>query len=51
MVAPGRSGLIVFRYDAELFYANANRFVDDIESLVDKAPDPVRWVAMASADG
>ena len=23
-------GLIVFRYDAELFYANANRFVDDV---------------------
>jgi MFS superfamily sulfate permease-like transporter len=27
-------GLIVFRYDAELFYANANRFVDDVEALV-----------------
>ncbi len=26
-------GLIVFRYDAPLFYANANRFVDDIQSL------------------
>jgi MFS superfamily sulfate permease-like transporter len=49
--AQSAPGLIVFRYDAELFYANANRFVDDIESLVDKAPDPVRWVAMASADG
>ena len=43
-------GLIVFRYDAELFYANANRFVDDVEALVDNAPDPVRWlVADASA--
>jgi high affinity sulfate transporter 1 len=39
-------GLVVFRYDAELFYANANRFVDDIEAVVDAAPDPVRWLAI-----
>lgn len=44
---PGRQslpGLIVFRYDAELFYANANRFVDDVERLVDSAPTPVEWL-------
>ena len=29
--AQSEPGLIVFRYDAELFYANANRFVDDVE--------------------
>ena len=39
-------GLIVFRYDAELFYANANRFVDDVEALVEHAPDPVRWLIL-----
>jgi MFS superfamily sulfate permease-like transporter len=39
-------GLIVFRYDAELFYANANRFADDVEALVQSAPDPVRWVVL-----
>ena len=37
-------GLIIFRFDAELFYANAGRFVDDVKALVDGAPDPVRWV-------
>lgn len=41
-----RPGLIVFRYDAELFYANANRFADDVEALVSAAPDPVRWVVL-----
>jgi high affinity sulfate transporter 1 len=41
-------GLILFRYDARLFYANANRFVDDIESLIDKAPDKVRWLILDS---
>ncbi|MBI1377370.1 MAG: STAS domain-containing protein [Frankiales bacterium] len=39
-------GLIVFRYDAELFYANANRFTDDVEALVQSAPEPVRWVVL-----
>jgi high affinity sulfate transporter 1 len=47
--APGTQslpGLIVFRYDAELFYANANRFADHLESIIMAAPDPVRWVAL-----
>lgn len=50
--APGRQsepGLVVFRYDAELFYANANRFVDDVEALVEHAPDPVEWLILDAA--
>jgi len=39
-------GLIIYRYDAQLFYANANRFVDDAESIVEAAPDPVRWFVL-----
>jgi MFS superfamily sulfate permease-like transporter len=39
-------GLVVFRYDAELFYANANRFADDLEAVISAAPDPVRWVVL-----
>ena len=37
-------GLIIFRYDSELFYANANSFVDDVEKLIASAPDPVEWL-------
>ena len=47
--APGAQsepGLVVFRYDAELFYANANRFVEDVQAVVEGAPDPVRWVVL-----
>jgi MFS superfamily sulfate permease-like transporter len=44
--AQSAPGLIVFRYDAELFYANASRFVDDVEALVGGAPDPVRWLVL-----
>jgi high affinity sulfate transporter 1 len=48
-VAPGAQtlpGLIVFRYDAELFYANANQFSDHVQTLVEQAPDPVRWLVL-----
>ena len=38
--AQSEPGLIVFRYDAELFYANANRFVDDIENVIDNGTGP-----------
>ena len=47
--APGTQsepGLLVFRYDATLFYANANAFVDDIQNLVESAPDPVKWLVL-----
>ncbi len=39
-------GLIIFRYDSELFYANANRFVDDVQALVVGAPVPVEWLIL-----
>ena len=32
--AQSAPGLIVFRYDAELFYANASRFSDDVMDLI-----------------
>ncbi|MFT4202236.1 SulP family inorganic anion transporter [Gordonia sp. (in: high G+C Gram-positive bacteria)] len=47
--APGAQsmpGLIVFRYDADLFYANAGRFTDDVIGLIRAAPDPVRWLVL-----
>ena len=37
-------GLIVFRYGADLFYANADHFSDEVRELVEKAPAPVRWL-------
>ncbi|GEL94851.1 SulP family inorganic anion transporter [Cellulomonas composti] len=44
--AQSRPGLIIYRYDSELFFANASRFVDDVESVVTHAPDPVRWLVL-----
>ncbi|MBD0024334.1 STAS domain-containing protein [Gordonia pseudamarae] len=39
-------GLIIFRYDADLFYANASRFSEDVQSLLRSAPTPVRWLVL-----
>lgn len=36
-------GLIVFRHDGPVLYSNVNRFVDEVSSLVDAAPNQVRW--------
>jgi MFS superfamily sulfate permease-like transporter len=47
--AQSEAGLIVFRYDADLFYANASRFVDEVQELVDSATDPVRWIILDAA--
>jgi high affinity sulfate transporter 1 len=47
--APGSQsapGLIIYRYDAELFYANVNRFVDDVQKVVVAAPTPVEWLIL-----
>ncbi len=44
--APGEEtepGLIVYRFNSDLFYANANRFTDEVRSLIKHAPTPVRW--------
>ena len=43
-------GLIVYRFGADLFYANEGRFADEVRALVEHAPTPVRWfVVDASA--
>jgi MFS superfamily sulfate permease-like transporter len=43
---PGREtepGLIVYRFGADLFYANDDRFDDEVRKLIKQAPSPVRW--------
>ena len=37
-------GLVIYRFGAPLFYANANRFSEEIRGLVEQAPEPVRWL-------
>jgi len=39
-------GVILYRFGADLFYANATRFADEARALVDGAPHPVRWLVV-----
>src|SRR5262245_30031281 len=44
--APGAQtepGLVIYRFGADLFYANDHRFTDEVRILVEHAPVPVRW--------
>ncbi|HXX32081.1 MAG TPA: SulP family inorganic anion transporter [Myxococcaceae bacterium] len=36
-------GLIVYRFGADLFYANDSRFTGEVRRLLAHAPTPVRW--------
>jgi len=36
-------GLIVYRFGADLFYANEERFVSEVRALIACAPEKVRW--------
>jgi high affinity sulfate transporter 1 len=40
------SGLLVYRFGAPLYFANATLFIDDVERLVTEAPTPVRWFVL-----
>jgi len=41
-------GLVLFRWDAPLFFANAELFRDRVLATVAAAPAPVRWVVVAA---
>ncbi len=41
-------GLVLFRWDAPLFFANAELFKDRVLDAVAKSPTPVRWFVVAA---
>jgi len=46
-VAPGavtKPGLVMYRFGATLFYANASRFATEVNCLVGQRSSPVRWL-------
>ncbi len=44
--ASGSSCLMVYRFGAPLYFANASLFLDDVERLVTQASTPVRWFVL-----
>jgi SulP family sulfate permease len=48
-VAPGvvtEPGLVLYRFGAALFYANAGRFLEELTYVVGSMPSAVRWVVV-----
>jgi MFS superfamily sulfate permease-like transporter len=48
-VGPGvvtEPGLVLYRFGAALFYANAGRFLEEVIRVVGSMPSPVRWVVV-----
>ena len=41
-------GLLLYRFDSPLFFANADHFRDHVRRLVGDADPPVRWVAVTA---
>ena len=40
------SGLVVYRFGAPLYFANATLFLDEVEQLIDQASTPVSWFVL-----
>ena len=43
-------GLLVYRFGASLYYANASRFAAEVRDLVAKGAGPVRWFCLAAGN-
>ena len=41
-------GLVLFRWDAPLFFANADAFQDEIKRAIQQSSGPVRWVVVTA---
>jgi sulfate permease, SulP family len=39
-------GLVLYRFGAELFYANAGRFIEEVTLVVQPIPSAVKWVVV-----
>ena len=44
--APDTSGLIIYRFGAPLYFANAGLFEEEVEKMVTQAAAPVKWFVL-----
>jgi MFS superfamily sulfate permease-like transporter len=43
-------GIVVYRFEADLFYANAGRFTEEVLKLVNEASPPLGWVVIDASE-
>jgi sulfate permease, SulP family len=39
-------GIVIYRFSAPLYFANATLFVDDVENVISRAASPVQWFVL-----
>jgi len=44
--APDASGIIIYRFGAPLYFANATLFEEEVEKLVTQSATPVKWLVL-----
>ncbi len=44
--APDTSGIIIYRFGAPLYFANASLFEEEVEKLITQAATPVKWFVL-----
>jgi sulfate permease, SulP family len=42
-----RKGLLIYRFGASIYYANASRFTEEVKRVVRDAKEPIRWFCFA----
>jgi sulfate permease, SulP family len=45
-LAPNTSGILIYRFGAPLYFANATVFEEEVEKLVTQAASPVKWFVL-----
>jgi high affinity sulfate transporter 1 len=43
-------GIVVYRFEADLFYANTGRFTEEVLKLVNEATVPLRWLVIDATE-
>ncbi|RQS66477.1 SulP family inorganic anion transporter [Burkholderia sp. Bp8963] len=43
-------GIVVYRFEADLFYANTGRFTEEVLKLVNEASVPLRWLVIDASE-
>jgi high affinity sulfate transporter 1 len=43
-------GIVVYRFEADLFYANTGRFTEEVLKLVNEASVPLRWIVIDASE-
>jgi high affinity sulfate transporter 1 len=42
-------GLVIYRFGASLYYANASRFSEEVMDVVEAADPPIRWLGLSAS--